>query len=97
MKKIGTEHSEPLLALNDSDSVKIERIVGRVTAAQALGVVGLGEAAIEIALPEDVLPSDELLRSTEARRAKLARDLRNGRTVQQHGHIFCRVRRTGNG
>jgi hypothetical protein len=83
LRVVDPEHSEPLLTLNDTDSAKIEQNADRITAAQALGIIGLSEAAIEVTLPEDVLPSDELLRPTEARWARLSRDSRRNRAIQQ--------------
>jgi hypothetical protein len=57
LRVIDPENDEPLLTLSDSDSAQIDQSADRITLARALGIVGLSEAAIEIALPADILPS----------------------------------------
>jgi hypothetical protein len=83
LRIIDPPDDEPLVTLSDAESAEMEANADRIAVARALGVVGLSEAAIEIALPADVLPGDDLLFTTEARRTRSSRDVRYARAAQQ--------------
>ena len=75
--------AEPLLTLGESDFDTMEKNANRISFANALAAIGLNDIAMEIALPADILSTDDLLRPTEAKRARTSHDIRYSRASQQ--------------
>lgn len=90
--------ADPLISLNEQQSEEIDAAAHRIAIARALGVVGLGEMAVELSLPvesgaTDFLRPNERLRMRSARsdRKSFAEEQMRERTLQKrrfHGVRF---------
>jgi hypothetical protein len=83
MRIVDPDDGEPLLELGDQQSDEIDLAAHRLAVAGALGVVGLGEAAIELSLPERTHAGTPFLRRSEAARLRSDRRVRRLRAQQE--------------
>jgi len=63
-------HTEPLLTLDETLAEDMDRSAQRISIARALGLIGLNDAAAELALPSDAASAVELLRPSEVLRVR---------------------------
>ena len=82
MRIVDPEGGDPLIELGDQQSEEVDLAAHRIAVARALGVVGLGEAAIEFSMPEHVQAAGRFLRRSEASRLRADRSIRR-RSAQQ--------------
>jgi hypothetical protein len=76
MRIIDPADDQPMIELGDQQSDEIDLAARRITVARALGVVGLGEAAVELSLPERAESKTRFLRKSEAARLRAERGTR---------------------
>jgi hypothetical protein len=74
---------EPLITLGDDQTNFIQRKAHRIAVARALGLIGLGEMAVELSLPPEVGSAEEFLRPSEISRIRASRPDRYGRATRQ--------------
>jgi hypothetical protein len=87
MRIIEPADDEPLIELGDQQSDEIDLAARRITVARALGVVSLGEAAVELSLPEHAESKTRFLRKSEAARLQAERGARRQSAQKE---ILCR-------
>lgn len=75
--------TDPLLTLGPSDEDAINVATSRLSAARALGLVGLSDVALELSLPLDISAVHEYLEPVERHRAREAREDRVNRVSRQ--------------
>jgi hypothetical protein len=74
---------EALITLGDHEAIEMIVAARRISVARALGMVGLGEMAIELSLPTESSAADRFLRPGEARRFRDERLERRARARSQ--------------
>jgi hypothetical protein len=75
--------SDPLITLGDDEAEEMNVAAHRIAVARALGMVGLGEMAIELSLPTERGAADQFLRPGEKRRLRSERVERRARAQRQ--------------
>lgn len=77
--------SDPALTLGPDDEGELNAGAHRLSAARALGVVGLSEAALELSLPPGAVDVSDYLDRVERRRVRQKASDRSSRVTQQLG------------
>jgi hypothetical protein len=73
LKVIDPDDDPPIIHLTENLAAEMDAKAGRVAVARALGMIGLNQMAVELSLPPDIDPNSELLRPSEALRARSSR------------------------
>jgi hypothetical protein len=74
---------DPLITLGDDQAEEMNAAAHRIAVARALGMVGLGEMAMELSLPTERGAADQFLRPGEKRRLRGERLERRARAQRQ--------------